>query len=72
LESPSELSVFKLKNGKFERKTSGNWSHGIFGGLGLDPHNSTFSGPTLPVDSGKNAGFKTRGLIAKRSQAYFG
>ena len=35
-------------------------------------HNSTFSGPTLSVDSGKNAGFITRSSVAKRSQAYFG
>jgi beta-barrel assembly-enhancing protease len=34
---PSELSVFKPNYGKFERKTSGNWPPGIFGGLGVDP-----------------------------------
>ena len=35
-------------------------------------HNSTFPGTTLPVDSGKNAGFITRSSVAKRSQAHFG
>lgn len=34
---PSELSGFRLNYGKFERKTSGNWLPGIFGGLGVDP-----------------------------------
>src|ERR1035437_2643470 len=41
---PSKLSVFRPNYGKFERKTSGNWVPGFFGGLGLLTPHFLFSG----------------------------